>query len=313
MKQRILITGINGFVGKHLTRELHSQNIAVIGAATSKADPEIADLLDDFVACDLTNRSSVEKIDFSNLSAVIHLAALANQGQSFAKPQEFITTNSAMVINLFESALAQKLSTYPRFIMVSSSVVYDNDQPMPLTEQGALTQNSPYAISKQLGEMLGNYYKKRGIDSVVARPFNHTGPGQGPGYLLPDMVKRIYELGEGEPLKTGNIKTRRDYTDVRDVAKAYALLATAQDVKNHIYNISSGKSRSGEEIISLIAKAMDKNSPLTETNPAFLRPNEPAEIIGSAELLKNDLGWEPSIPLERTIADYVAWYKENRF
>lgn len=313
--QRILVTGINGFVGQHLVRELKGQGIAVVGTASSQAAPDVAGLLDDFIACNLTDLESVSKIDFSNLTAVIHLAALSNQGMSFDQPQKFIADNSAMIINLFEATLAQKPAHNPRFIMVSSGAVYESAQPMPLTEESRVTHGSPYAISKLLGEMLGDYYQKRGIDSIVVRPFNHTGPGQGKGFLLPDMVKQLSELGESGVLKVGNITTRRDYTDVRDVVKAYVALATAPEVKNRLYNVCSGKSRSGEEIIDLIAKTLygENAKANTEVDQSRIRPNDPPEIFGSTERLHADVGWQTTIPFEQTVRDYVEWFKANPF
>lgn len=314
-KKRILVTGINGFAGKHLARELHAQDIAIVGVATESPHPKIADLLDSFLAIDLTDQKSVSKIDFTNIDAVIHLAALAHQGLSFEQPRKFIDTNSAMVINLFEAALAQKPARYPRFIMVSSGAVFESDQPMPLTEQSAITHGSPYAISKLLGEMLGDYYQKRGIDSIVVRPFNHTGPGQGPGFLLPDMVKQISEAGEGGTINVGNITTRRDYSDVRDVVKAYVVLATTPAVTNRLYNLCSGTSRSGKEIIAMIANELYGSDAAikTQIDQSRIRPNDPPEIYGDASLLKNDTGWAPTFSFEQTVRDYIAWFKENPF
>src|ERR1700738_1126130 len=179
--QHILVTGSNGFVGKHLIAALKQQGHSVTALATH-ADPAVAEQVDNFVACDLTSAESVAQVDFTGITAVIHLAALSSQGMSFDLPQKFIADNSAMVINVYERILVQKLTKNPRVVMVSSGAVYDSDQPMPLTETSILTHVSPYAIRKILGEHLADYYKKRGIESVVVRPFNHTGPGQGPGF-----------------------------------------------------------------------------------------------------------------------------------
>ena len=308
----ILVTGINGFVGKHVARELHSQNIKITGTGMGAADDSIKSLLTNFVSCDLTDQESVKQIDFSQFDAVIHLAALAHQGLSFEHPHKFINQNSAMVIHLFEAALAQNLDHYPRFIMVSSGAIYESDQPMPLTEQSKVSHGSPYAISKLLGEMLGDYYQKRGIDSVVVRPFNHTGPGQGPGFLIPDMVKKINEAGEGGTITVGNLSTRRDYTDVRDVVKAYVTLATAPEITHRLYNVCSGVSRSGEEIVQRITQELfGKDAHVrTQIDQARFRPHDPPEIFGSTEQLKKDTGWHTTIPFEQTIHDYVEWFKQ---
>lgn len=311
--QHILVTGSNGFVGKHLIKGLKQQGHTVTALATH-ADPAVAEQVDAFVACNLTDAESVAQVNFNTVDAVIHLAALSSQGMSFDQPQKFIADNSAMVINLYERMLAQKLPKNPRVIMVSSGAVYDSNQPLPITEDGLLTHGSPYAISKILGEHLSDYYQKRGIESIVVRPFNHTGPGQGPGFLIPDMVKQLSELGEGGTLRVGNIATRRDYSDVRDVVKAYITLATTDELAHNLYNICSGKSRSGEEIIGLIAKALyGSDTVKTEVDQTRIRPNDPAEIFGSNQRLRDDTGWEPSIPLEQTITDYVAWFKTNPF
>ncbi|HSW80964.1 MAG TPA: NAD-dependent epimerase/dehydratase family protein [Candidatus Saccharimonas sp.] len=312
--KHILVTGSNGFVGKHLVTLLKQQGHRVTALATH-ADPSVESQVDNVVTCNLTDATSVANVDFNGVDAIVHLAALSSQGMSFDQPQKFIADNSAMVINVYERILAQKLEQNPRVVMVSSGAVYDSNQPMPLTESSALTHGSPYAISKILGEHLADYYKKRGIESVVVRPFNHTGPGQGPGFLLPDMVKQLSELGESGALKVGNIATRRDYTDVRDVVEAYIKLATAETLPHNLYNICSGVSRSGEEIIALIAKALYGNdaTPKTEVDQSRIRPNDPAEIFGSNQLLKDDTGWTPQIPFDQTVADYVAWFKANPF
>jgi GDP-4-dehydro-6-deoxy-D-mannose reductase len=315
MTKKILVTGINGFVGQHLVRELKNQGIAVVGTATSQPHPDIADVLDSFIPANLTDQESVNKIDFRDIDAIIHLAAHSHQGMSFDLPQKFIADNSAMVITLFEAILSQKLDTNPRFINISSGAVYDSAQPMPITEESKTTHGSPYAISKLLGEMLGDYYQKRGIDTITVRPFNHTGPGQGKGFLLPDMTKQLHDLGPDGTLMVGNISTRRDYTDVRDVVKAYVALATAPEVKSRLYNLCSGQSRSGAEIITFVAKALygEDAAPRTQVDQSKIRPNDPPEIYGDTARLKADTGWEVTIPFEQTIRDYVEWFKKNPF
>lgn len=307
--KKIIVTGINGFVGPHLAHELKNRNITVIGVGTD-AQPKNSELLDEYIACDLTDAESVaSSIDFTDVDAVIHLAGLSNQGKSFAEPQLFITANSAMVVNLFEAATAQDKK--PRFVIVSTGALYNSDQPMPLSEESAITFNSPYAVSKHVTENLSDYYGKRGFESVVVRPFNHTGPGQGPGFLIPDLSRQLLEVGEGGTLRVGNLSTRRDYSDARDIVRAYADIATAESVPHNLYNLCSGKSRSGEEILALLAKAFfgREDAVATEVDPSRVRPNDPPEIFGDNSRMQEDYGWTPTIPLEQTINDYVAWMK----
>lgn len=312
-RTHILVTGINGFVGPHLAKELKSRGAAVIGLGHGEASAELQTDLEQYLSLDLTDEAAVrDTLDFSNIRAVIHLAGLSSQGMSFEQPQKFISLNSAMLIHLFEAALQQHQT--PRFVVVSTGAVYDANQPMPLNETSAVTFNSPYAVSKILNENLCAYYQKRGFETVTVRPFNHTGPGQGPGFLIPDLVQQVLAAGKDGTLKIGNLQTRRDYSDARDIVRAYAELALAESVPHPLYNLSSGQSRSGEEILMEIIKAVhgEEVAIKTETDPAKIRPNDPPEIYGDNSRMQQDFGWEPQITLAKTIGDYVAWYKGTR-
>jgi GDP-4-dehydro-6-deoxy-D-mannose reductase len=309
----ILVTGINGFVGPHLARELHGRDCTIIGLGYGDATPELSETVAQYIACDLTDEAAVAKLDLASIDAVIHLAGLSSQGMSFEQPGRFIASNSAMLINLFEQALKQKTNKLPRFVVVSSGAIYDPEQPMPLTEDSKILGTSPYAISKILNENLCDYYRKRGFECVVARPFNHTGPGQGPGFLIPDLTRNILAAGSNGTVPVGNLKSRRDYSDARDVVRAYAELALSPTVPHTLYNISSGQSRSGEEVFALISQAAfgKDAAPKPTIDQSKIRPYEPADILTSNERLKADFDWQPTIPLEQTIQDYVAWCKEQ--
>lgn len=309
-RSHILVTGINGFVGPHLAKELKKRGVTVIGLGHGEASAELQTDLEQYLPLDLTNEAAVrDSLDFSNIQAVIHLAGLSSQGMSFEQPQKFITLNSAMLINLFETALQQKQT--PRFVVISTGAVYDANQPMPLNEESAVAFNSPYAVSKILNENLCAYYQKRGFETVTVRPFNHTGPGQGPGFLIPDLVQQVVEAGTDGTLKIGNLQTRRDYSDARDIVRAYADLALAESTPHPLYNLSSGQSRSGEEVLLEIIKAVygKEVAIKTETDSSKIRPNDPAEIYGDNSRMQQDFDWEPQIPISQTVADYVAWYK----
>jgi GDP-4-dehydro-6-deoxy-D-mannose reductase len=315
MQKHVLVTGVNGFVGPHLVAELKKQGAAVTGVGHSDQPGTALDgLADAYLQCDLTDEASVENLDLSAIDAIIHLAALSNQGQSFAQPKRFIADNSAMVINLMERILKQRPDSPPRVIIVSSGSVYDSRQDMPLTEDSRTASGSPYAVSKLLTEDLADYYKVRGIDTVVVRPFTHVGPGQGPGFLLPDLARQLKDAGEGGTVKTGNLKTLRDYSDVRDFVRAYALLALRDEPsEQRLFNLCSGVSRSGEDVLNLLIKAMygGQANVNVETDPAKIRPNDPPEIYGDNSRLKNTIGWEPQIPFEQTVTDFMDWFKKQ--
>jgi GDP-4-dehydro-6-deoxy-D-mannose reductase len=150
-------------------------------------------------------------------------------------------------------------------------------------------------------------FRKKGLDVIIARPFNHIGPGQLPGFLVPDLKAKINEaLQNSSVVRVGNLKTRRDYTDVRDVASAYVKLATAE-LQHEIYNICSGKSVSGYEILNmLIAKIPAAKNLRIEVDKSLIRPNDPKNIYGSYERLKKETDWTPKIPIEQTITEILS-------
>lgn len=298
--KRIVITGVNGFVGKHLARELASNDISVIGIGREDTvDSEIAELLEEYIHQDIAN-------EWPNIgghiNTVINLAGLAAVDPSFKHPQDYIDINSAIVTNMCEYYLAQ--DEKPRIISITSGAIYSPDQPMPLTEESEVALNSPYAVSKVLNEKQLAYYRGRGLDCIAVRPFNHIGPGQMSGFLVPDLIEKLSSSEHGV-IEVGNLKTKRDYTDVRDVAMAYRSLASTEKLNFDTYNVCSGKSYSGEEILAKIQQKMGKEGITVQIDQSKIRPNDPIDIYGSAEKLAQDTGWGPSIDLDKTIEDIV--------
>ncbi len=187
MKKRIIVTGANGFAGGHLVGELKSRGgIEVIGVDYLPDTEHRA--LDVYFGADLVESwPEIETAD-----AVIHLAGLAAVAPSFDHPQKYINFNSAMLTNLCEYYL--KTEKRPRIVVISSGSVYSGDQKMPLTEGSRPGFSSPYVVSKITNENQVKYYKTRGLDIVTVRPFNHIGPNQGAGFILPDLYKKITEV-----------------------------------------------------------------------------------------------------------------------
>lgn len=300
MMDKVIITGINGFVGHHLTRALSAQGVSVIGIGS---DPEvlteIRDIVDEYYSQDLISAWP----DTGSVTAVVHLAGLAAVGPSYDDPQLYINANSAMVTNLCEYYLNQE--SKPRIIIVSSGAIYSPDQSMPITEDSQIGLTSPYAVSKVLNENQATYYRGRGLDCVVARPFNHIGPGQAPGFILPDFYKRISENSENV-IKVGNVNTKRDYTDVRDIVNAYILLALTPKLQNNTYNICSGISLSGSEILDKLKLVTNRPDITFEIDPSLVRPTDIQEIVGDSSRLRNELKWEPEYTIDQTIADFIA-------
>ncbi len=301
MNKRVVITGINGFVGHHLARKLSEQGVDVVGVSQdSEASQKIAGIVSEYHQADLIN--GWPQID--NVDAVIHLAGLAAVGPSYDKPQLYINANSAMVTNLCEYYVKQDKK--PRILVISSGAIYDSNQAMPISENSKIGFSSPYAVSKILTENQCDYYRNRGLECVVVRPFNHIGPGQAPGFILPDFFKRLSEAEAGSVIKVGNINTKRDYTDVRDIVDAYAKLALAPTLSNTLYNVCSGKSISGQEILDMLRQAMNKTDIQFEVDPALVRPTDIMDIYGDSSRLRDELSWQPSRSIDQTVKDFVA-------
>lgn len=301
-KEKVIISGVNGFVGHHLARELNKADLLVIGIGQdNEVDDDIASIVSEYHQANLTEKWP----DIPNVKTVIHLAGLAVVGPSFDQPQTYIDANSSMVTNLCEYYVRQE--TKPRVVVVSSGAVYDSNQPMPITEAGEIGFSSPYSVSKILNENQVAYYRNRGLDCVVVRPFNHIGPGQTPGFILPDFYSRLSSLENSEQtISIGNIETRRDYTDVRDIVRAYGKIALAPTLKHSVYNICSGASLSGVEIFTELKDAMNLTNVGYEIDQSLVRPTDVKDIVGDSSRLRDELGWQPLIPITQTIQDFVA-------
>lgn len=298
-KKRIAVSGINGFVGHHLARELKKGDVAVIGIGhDSTPSEELSGVIDEYYSQDLTEAWP----DTQNIDGVIHLAGLAAVGPSFDDPQRYINMNSAMVTHMGEYFLKQDKK--PRLLIVSSGAIYSPNQPLPISEDGELGLSSPYAVSKVLTENQATYYRGRGLDCVVARPFNHIGPGQGKGFILPDFYDRIQNTSENI-IKVGNINTRRDYTDVRDIVRAYAKIILAKEVQSSVYNVCSGTSLSGSEILDKLKLTMMRPGIEFEIDPTLVRPTDIQEITGDSTRLQREFDWQPEYNIDDTVEDFV--------
>ncbi len=298
----LIVTGIDGFVGRHVARQAKAAGMAVHGIGySSDPDSSVSDSVDTYVTADLRQGWPATP----SAGAVIHLAALAAVGPSFDHPQEYIEANSAMVTHMAESLFSRGFEG--TVLAVSSGGVYEPMDDGVLTEAARIGFTSPYVVSKILVESQLDYYRKRGLRTVVARPFNHIGPGQGPGFLVPDLCQQLMEHASAEPMPVGNLTTHRDYLDVRDVASAYLTLVTSPTHRHLVYNVCSGVSVAGTEILERICAAMGIPVPATHADPTRYRPVDAQKVTGSSERLREEFGWAPQYPLAQSIADAVAY------
>jgi GDP-4-dehydro-6-deoxy-D-mannose reductase len=301
--KKVLVTGANGFVGQHLVKELAENGITVVGVGGQTGATEKSPHISEYMVLDLNDAEAVKQIDFKDIDGVIHLAALATVTGSFENPMAYITTNIGLETNLYEAALAQDAK--PTFLIVSSGTLYDPKAPVPTTEDSRTIPSSPYAVSKLGQEQMAHYYGLRGFVSIVARPFNHIGPGQNPGLLVPDIAQQIIacENGKASEISVGNLDSKRDYTDVRDIVRAYRLLLE-KGTSGETYNICSGKAVSGHDIVAGLMEAAGSHAPLKE-DPAKMRPADNPLLYGDSSKLSEATGWKPEIPLETTLKDVI--------
>lgn len=306
-KQEIVVTGVNGFVGEHLARHLQASNFSVRGVGReTEPNENVSPYLDTYQQADLLNKEQVSKLLFKQAAAIIHLAGLASVAESFDKPELYKSGNAEMTENVLNAAQDQGFTG--RVVAVSTGALYDPNQPMPLNEESKTAEGSPYAIGKIRAEEVIKQHRSNGQDVVIVRPFNHIGPGQTNGFLVPDLYDQLTaaQQASSSSIMVGNLATRRDYTDVRDIVTAYTKLATAKSLAHDTYNIASGASLSGFEILEYLQKAMKLESVESKIDPMKVRPTDAMNIVGDASRLKAELGWTPQSNPNMAIADFVA-------
>lgn len=304
---RILITGIGGFVGSHLTAHLNSilpdaelhgtmmPNLSVQPRGEGRAALHPVDLRNEREVRDL--------ITAVRPARVYHLAAWSVVHLSFDRAWETLENNIHIQLNVIQGCLA--LDTPPRLLAVTSGEVYGANQPEdhPTTEAAPFRPSNPYAVSKVAQDMLGlQYYLSHGLHIVRARPFNHLGPGQSNGFVAPDLATQIarIEFGLQEPvIRCGDLDGERDFTDVRDIVRAYHLLLEHGDA-GEAYNVSSGKTRTIRELLEMLLA--DATVPISvESKPDHVRSSGVRKSWGDPAKLKAATGWEPEFTFERTI------------
>lgn len=315
---RVLVTGADGFVGQHLLAHLLDLGHEAAGTHFEK-EPRLRTLSSEqaeavkWQRMDLRDPDTVARtVEAIRPEAVVHLAGVASSVQAFRQPQLAYQVNVLGTRTLLQNlAEAAGPGVFPRTVIAGSGDAYGAAarEGLPLREDRPLRPLGPYPASKAAQEMVALEFGLTGrLRVVVARAFNHTGPGQRPPYVVPDWAAQLLHARKGTEgsftLKVGNLGVRRDFCDVRDVARAYALLLGAGE-SGDVVNVCSGRAVSMEEILDLLREATGVAFG-TETDPERVREDEVREFRGSFERLRALTGWEPAIPLSDTVADLVA-------
>lgn len=310
---RVLITGASGFAGGYLARECQRAGDSVVGISRSGAVPDDAGEGVEGRSVDLLESEAVAAlIDSVRPDVVYHLAALSSVGRSWEQPARAVQDNVAMAVNVLEAVRHQAPDA--RVVWASSCEVYGPPDRLPIDEWAPLRPSNPYAVSKTTGDLLAAVYADaHGLHIIRARPFNHAGPGQLPIFILSSLARQAAEglLAGANPVRilTGNPDARRDFTDVREVARAYRLLAVRAQVG--VYNICSGRSVSPTEQVQLLGQLIAPTPVEHVIDPERLRSNEVMELRGTHEHITTATGWSPQIPLTQTMADTLAWWRRE--
>lgn len=313
---RILITGITGFAGSHLAEHaLLHEGVEVFGTRRWRSRTENVDHFADrvtLVDCDLRDAASVlSMVDRVRPDRVFHLAAQSYVPTSWHAPAESFTTNVVGQVNLFEAL--RRCECAPRVHIACSSEEYGlvHRHETPITEDNALRPLSPYAVSKVGQDLLAyQYFRSFGLHTIRTRGFNHTGPRRGEVFVVSNFAKQIalIEAGKAPPvLHVGNLEAERDFTDVRDVVRAY-WLALEHGEPGEAYNIASGKAWRIREVLELLLSCSDATIDV-QVDPDRLRPSDVELLLGDASKFKAATGWEPVIPFEQTVRETLEYWR----
>jgi GDP-4-dehydro-6-deoxy-D-mannose reductase len=242
------------------------------------------------------------------------LAALSSVGRSWAQPARTLSANVGGAVNLLSAVRSDAPGAH--LIWVSSCEVYGAPAQLPTSESAPYAPANPYAVSKATGDLLAAVYADaHGLDLVRVRPFNHAGPGQLPIFIVSSLARQAAEgraAGASRlRIVTGNPDTRRDFTDVRDIVRAYRLLAGAKAGGGDVFNVSSGRSVSAGEQVGLLASLIAPITVEHEVDPARVRAHEVMDLRGDSSRLRAQIDWQPSIPLSQTMADTIEWWERE--
>lgn len=322
MKHRhFFITGITGFVGSHLAEYLLAQKQgAVFGSVLShhlgdelKRVQHIKGKIR-LLEGDLTNRNTVGRmLATAKPDVIFHLAAQSFVPQSWQAPEHTLHNNITAQLNIFEGV--RELGIDPIIHIPGSSEEYGlvHKHELPIKETNPLRPLSPYAVSKVAQEMLAyQYHKSYGLKTVITRAFNHEGPRRGRDFVTSTFASQIaaIEKGKQQPyIYVGNLDAYRDFTDVRDMVRAY-MLAVEKCAYADAYNIGSGKAWQIKDVLKTLLSF--SNVPIkVKQDPARMRPSDVPILHCDSSKFRKATGWKPAIPFKQTLLDTLNYWREN--
>jgi len=314
---KALITGITGFAGSYLAQHLISANRYEV-SGTYLIEDSLKNVNGikkklNLIKADLSEEKSVFKIikDVSP-DVIFHLAALTSPADSFKNPTETLTNNISLQINLMEAVRKNNLLD-TKILIVSSGEIYGivKKEDLPIDEETPLMPTNPYSVSKIAQDFLGlTYFLSYNLKIVRVRPFNHIGPRQSPNFVVSSFAKQIVEIEKDKResvLRVGNLETKRDFTNVKDIVRAY-ILAIEKGKYGEVYNIGSGISYKISDILNKLV-SMSSSKIRIEKDEALFRPSDNPDLICDANKFTELTGWEPQIPMETTLKDTLDYWR----
>ena len=315
---RVLITGFTGFVGSHLADYLVARgDVEVFGAHRWRSRLENVEHLGDRVRrveCDMRDPVAVRRaLRDVRPDRIFHLAAQSYVPTSWLTPGETLGGNVQGQVNLFEAM--RDLDVPARVHIAGSSEEYVLVLPheLPIREESPLRPLSPYAVSKVTQDLLAyQYWKSYQLHVVRTRGFNHTGPRRGEVFVTSNFARQVAEIEKGvhEPVvQVGNLHSVRDFTDVRDMVRAY-WLALERGIPGEVYNICSGRGHSARQVLDILLGLTHVKVEVRE-DPARMRPSDVTLLVGDYSKFRSATGWEPTIPFEVTLKDLLEHWRKR--
>lgn len=306
---RVVITGASGLAGGHLARACAAAGDEVIGVSRTGRMPDGAG--GEGRALDLRDGDAFAALLREVRPEVLyHLAALSSVGRSWEDPAGTVQANVEGALSVLEALRLHAPEV--RTVWASSCEIYGAASKLPIEEDAPLAPANPYAVSKATGDMLaGVYADAHDLAIVRCRPFNHTGPGQLPIFILSSLAQQgaraRLDGAQRIEIVTGNPDTRRDFTDARDVVRAYRLLAERGEPG--VFNVCSERSVSAAEQVTLLTELLAPIEVEHTVDPARVRAHEVMDLRGSNRCVREATGWQPEIPLRQTMSDTIDWWE----
>ena len=314
---RALITGVTGFAGSHLAEYLLAHtDLEVWGTDISSNDRNIAHIRDDLelVVGDMSDPDVASDIlSQTQPDYIFHLAAQAFVPLSWSDPWQTIANNIRLQLNILKTLV--DTGSRPRVLVVGSADEYGviAADELPVTEATPLRPYSPYAVSKIAQDMLGyQYFASHGLPIVRVRPFNHIGARQSPAFVTSDFAKQIAEIEQGQreaELRVGNLEARRDFTDVRDMVRAY-YLALQHGEDGQVYNLGAERAESIEEVLNMLLEMSEVEIEVVQ-EPSRLRPTDVPVVVSDCSKFRERTGWSATVSLRDSLESVLKYWRER--